>query len=116
MAEQHAKYGLLFSPASTEPPIGSSAPERAMTLAGCSVPDLTNRCNVHSASLRARALSCRRSVCPLNFACGAAGSIRSANSSKSKASSMKVTLPGSSVHCKALSQHSRSVMTLTSQG
>ena len=55
-------------------------------------------------------------VCPLNFACGATGSVRSANYSKSRASFIKVIAPGSLAHCKARSQHSRSVMKRTSQG
>ena len=116
MAEQHVKYGLLFSPASAGPPIGTSAVEHVMTLAGCSVPNLTNLCRVHGASLRTRALSSIGSACPLNCACGAAGTVRSANSSKSRASSIKVTAPGSSAHCKARSQRSKSVMKPTCQG
>ena len=91
MAERHVKHGLLVSPASGG----------VMTLAGCSVLDLTNLCRVHSANLRTRALSCSSSVSPLNFVCGAAGSVRSANSSKSRVSSIKVTMRGSSVHYKA---------------
>ena len=63
MAERHAKYGFLFSPASARPPIGTSAVKRVMTLAGCSVPNLTNLCRVHSVNLRTRP-SLALSACP----------------------------------------------------
>ena len=53
-------------------------------------------------SLSSLPFSCRERVVPMNFACGACGRVRCANSSKSGASSRKVTVPGSCDQVSAL--------------
>ena len=69
---------------------------------------MTRRCAFATASRKTRPLSCSERVVPLNFAYGACGRVRCANSSKSSASSKNVTVPGSGVQCSSLSQRSRS--------
>ena len=87
-----------------------------ITLAGCKAPRVTNFCMVHNASLRTLARSCSGSAVPLYLACGAVGRVRCDISSKSSASSMNVTVPGSSAQTSWRVQDKRSAKKGSSQG
>ena len=92
------KIRALVEAALLGPPSGTKEFALVITLAGCKVPRVTSFCIVHNASLRTRACSCSGSAVPLYLACGAVGRVRCDDSSKSSASSMNVTVPGSSAH------------------